>query len=50
LEQRAVIANVRYNVERLLQAGPILAEMVTKKEFRVVGAVYDLSTGQVSLV
>jgi carbonic anhydrase len=50
LEQRAVIANVRYNVERLQQAGPILAEMVTKKEVRVVGAVYDLSTGQVSFV
>jgi carbonic anhydrase len=50
LEQRAVIANVRHNVERLQQDGPILAEMVTKKELRVVGAVYDLSTGQVSLV
>jgi carbonic anhydrase len=41
---------VRYNVERLQQAGPILTEMVAKKELRVVGAVYDLSTGKVSLV
>jgi carbonic anhydrase len=50
LEQRAVVANVRHNVERLQQATPILAEMVTKKKLRVVGAVYDLATGKVSLV
>ena len=50
LEQRAVIANVRYNVQRLQQAGPILAEMVAKNEVRVVGAVYDLPTGKVTLV
>jgi len=30
LEQRAVIANVRYNVERLKTAKPILAAMVAK--------------------
>lgn len=49
LEQRAVVANVRHNVERLQQATPILAEMVAKKKLRVVGAVYDLGTGKVSL-
>ena len=50
LEQRAVIANVRYNVQRLQRAKPILAEMVAKNEVRVVGAVYDLATGKVTLV
>jgi carbonic anhydrase len=50
LEQRAVIANVRYNVERLQHAKPILTEMVAKNEIRVVGAVYDLATGKVTLV
>jgi carbonic anhydrase len=50
LEQRAVIANVRYNVERLQHAKPILAEMVAKNEIRVVGAVYDLPTAKVTLV
>jgi carbonic anhydrase len=50
LEQRAVIANVRYNVERLHNAKPILAEMVAKNEVRVVGGVYDLGTGKVTLV
>ena len=50
LEQRAVIANVRYNVEGLQHAKPILAEMVSKNEVPVVGAVYDLTTGKVTLV
>jgi carbonic anhydrase len=50
LEQRAVIANVRHNVEQLKQAKPILAEMVAKNEVRVVGGVYDLATGKVTLV
>jgi carbonic anhydrase len=50
LEQRAVIANVRHNVEQLKQAKPILAAMVAKNEVRVVGGVYDLATGKVALV
>ncbi len=50
LEQRAVVANVRYNVGRLQQAKPILAELVAKKQLRVVGGVYDLATGKVSPV
>jgi carbonic anhydrase len=50
LQQRAVIANVRYNAQRLQHAKPILAEMIAKNEIRVVGAVYDLATGKVTLV
>ena len=50
LQQRAVIANVRYNAQRLQHAKPILAEMVAKNDVRVVGAVYDLATGKVTLV
>jgi carbonic anhydrase len=50
LEHRAVIANVRNNVERLQHAKPILAEMLDKNEVRVVGGVYDLATGKVTLV
>jgi carbonic anhydrase len=50
LQQRAVIANVRYNAQRLQHAKPILAEMIAKNEVRVVGAVYDLATGKVTLV
>ena len=50
LQQRAVIANVRYNAQRLQRAEPILAEMIAKKEIGVIGAVYDLTTGKVTLV
>jgi carbonic anhydrase len=50
LQQRAVIANVRYNAQRLQHAKPILAEMIAKNEVRVIGAVYDLATGRVTLV
>lgn len=50
LEQRAVVANVRYNVARLQQAKPILADLIAKQRLRVVGGVYDLGTGKVSLV
>ena len=50
LQQRAVIANMRYNAQRLQHAKPILAEMIAKKEIGVIGAVYDLTTGKVTLV
>jgi len=50
LYQRAVVANVRANVQRLQEAKPILADMVAAGKLRVVGAVYDLPTGKVSLV
>jgi carbonic anhydrase len=50
LAQRAVIANVRYNVQRLQGATPILSDMVAKGKLRVVGGVYDLATGKVTVV
>lgn len=50
LEARAVVANVRYNVRRLIHAEPILSARVAEGELAVVGAVYDLATGRVVLV
>jgi carbonic anhydrase len=50
LEAEATIANVRYNVERLKTAKPILAELIAKGQLRVVGGVYDLATGKITLV
>ncbi len=50
LEQRAVVANVRYQVQRLQHAKPILEEMNAQKKLRVIGAVYQLATGKVELV
>ncbi len=46
----AVIANVRYNVDRLRHAAPILAGLADADALRVVGGVYDLATGKVELV
>lgn len=50
LEQRAIVANVRYNVKRLQQEKPILAGMVATGKLRVIGGVCDLATGKVSIV
>jgi carbonic anhydrase len=50
LNQRAVIANVRFNVKHLTEAQPILAEMVAAKKLKVVGGVYDIATGKVTMV
>ena len=50
LRQRAVVANVRANVQRLQESTPILADMIKAGKLRVVGAVYDLPTGKVTLV
>lgn len=50
LNQRAVVANVQANVQRLQAEKPILGEMVAAGKLRVVGAYYDLATGKVVLV
>ncbi|WP_322515439.1 carbonic anhydrase [Rhodopseudomonas palustris] len=50
LPQRAVIANVRSNVQQLQQSKPILADMVSAGKLKVVGGVYDLASGKVTLV
>jgi carbonic anhydrase len=41
---------VRSNVRHLTEAQPILAEMVANKKLKVVGGVYDIATGKVTLV
>nr|WP_246088859.1 carbonic anhydrase [Phreatobacter stygius] len=46
----ATIANVRLNVEKLKVAAPILSARVAGKRLQVVGGVYDLSTGKVTLI
>lgn len=46
----AIKQNVRYNVQRLLEAKPIIAEAASAKKVKIVGGVYELATGKVSLV
>jgi carbonic anhydrase len=46
--QKALMSNVIYTVSSLQQSRPVLNEAVKKGEVKIVGAVYDLSTGKVS--
>jgi carbonic anhydrase len=50
LLERAIGANVGYNVSRVASAQPIIAEAVQSKRVRVVGAEYELATGKVRLL
>jgi carbonic anhydrase len=50
LLDHAIEANVRYNAERLRRANPVIAKAVEEKRVEVVGAVYQLATGQVKLL
>jgi carbonic anhydrase len=47
---RAIVANVRSGVARLKSLEPTLASYVEMKRIKVVGAVYDLASGKVTLV
>lgn len=47
----AVIAdNVRYNVQKLKDSKPIIADLVAKNKLKIVGGVYDIGTGKVTVL
>lgn len=46
----AIRENVRHNVSVLQSAGPIVAKSVAAGQVKVVGGVYDIATGKVTLV
>jgi carbonic anhydrase len=48
--ENAIDANVSQGVERLKTLDPILSEFTKKGELKVVGAVYELSTGVVRVL
>lgn len=48
--EAATIANVRLTVERLRTSEPILARRVADKTLAVVGGIYELATGKVTLL
>ena len=48
--ENAVAENVRLNAARLRESTPILQEAVAKNETQIVGGVYDLRTGTVTLL
>ena len=49
LQQRAVVANMRYNAQRL-QRSRSWPKMIAKNEVHAVGAIYDLATEKLTLV
>ncbi|MEP9376742.1 carbonic anhydrase [Aquabacter sp. CN5-332] len=46
----AVVENVRHNVEKLKAATPIVSRFVEDGKVKVVGGLYTLKTGAISLV
>ncbi|MES2943724.1 MAG: carbonic anhydrase [Pseudomonadota bacterium] len=46
----AIKQNVIHNVERITGSAPVLAGLTQNKTIKVVGGIYDLATGRVSLV
>jgi carbonic anhydrase len=49
ITEDAVIANIQYQVEKL-QKSTILTQLVRKGKLKIVGALYDLDTGKVTLI
>jgi carbonic anhydrase len=47
---KTVAANVRFQAATLASASPVLADLVAKRALQVVGGVYDLATGKVTLI
>jgi carbonic anhydrase len=50
LKARATVENVRLGANRLSVSKPIIGRYVSEGKVKVVGAIYDLATGKVSLV
>lgn len=46
----AITQNVALNVQRIATSAPLLAGMVESKAIKVVGGIYDLATGRVTLI
>ena len=50
LLENSISSNVRLNVERIATSEPIVRPMVTSGKVRVIGGVYDISTGKVNFL
>lgn len=46
----AIQMNVRYNVQRLQQAQPIISAAVAQRKVEIVGGYYDIASGRVALL
>ncbi|MBD2344494.1 carbonic anhydrase [Anabaena subtropica] len=50
INEAAMIANIKYQAEKLQQKSTILAELIKKGTLKIVGASYDIDTGKVSII
>lgn len=50
LVDNAVIANIKYQVQKLLESSTILTRLSRQGQLKIVGARYDLDTGRVSIL
>ncbi len=50
LVNAATVENVRLNVNMLRESNPIISERVSKGLLKIVGGIYDLPSGRVSLI
>jgi carbonic anhydrase len=50
IEKNSIIANVQYQVKQLAETSTILGGLVKEGKLKIVGGVYDLATGKVTLV
>lgn len=50
IQEDAVISNIQYQVQQLAKKSNILTKLVSENKLKIVGALYDLDTGKVSVV
>ncbi|AUT00308.1 carbonic anhydrase [Nostoc sp. CENA543] len=50
IQEVGVIANIQYQAEKLLKKSLILAKLVRLGKLKIVGAIYDIDTGKVSII
>jgi carbonic anhydrase len=50
IEKNSIIANVQYQAKKLSESSTILGGLVKQGKLKIVGGIYDLATGKVTLV
>ena len=48
--ERVAVQNVLFSIEAMKSDSPILAEMVESNKILIVGAIYNVSNGQVKFI
>jgi carbonic anhydrase len=50
LEKNSIISNVQYQVKKLAESSTIIGGLIKEGKLKIVGGLYDLSSGKVTLV